>query len=235
MDINKEIQAIIGAYAKVVKGIDKEANLSTTRAYGGIVRAGKGSLVESIAEQLVKIAWDVLGQDPKRLTIRKKQVKIYLDKKYLERIKEPTVRRYIQEHLEDYFYKIKVDRHIFIDNEFVLGIECKAYTENAMMKRILTDFTLLKREYPNIDCVLLQLESQLGGDYSSLNKVAYGSRTTHTLLSIFNIDLQIITLLKGERKVNQEIHKAKFYKPLEKNGVENAVKQFVDLLGKYTR
>lgn len=179
MDIDKEIQAIIDAYARVVRGIDKEANLSTTRAYGGIVRSGKGSLVESIAEQLVKIAWDILGQDPKRLEVRKEKVKVYLDKKYLERIPEPEVRRYIQEQLEDYLYKIRVDRHVYIDNEFVLGIECKAYTENAMMKRILTDFTLLKREYPHIDCVLLQLESQLGGDYSSLNKITYGSRTTH--------------------------------------------------------
>lgn len=39
----------------------------------------------------------------------------------------------------------------------------------------------------------------------------------------------------GERKINQEIHKAKFYKPLKKIGVENAIKKFVNLLGKYKR
>lgn len=76
-------------------------------------------------------------------------------------------------------YGQKTDVHLYIDGKFVMAIECKAYTENAMMKRILVDFTLLKEVYPNLDCVLLQLESQLGGDYGHFDKKPLGSFRTH--------------------------------------------------------
>jgi len=69
--------------------------------------------------------------------------------------------------------------------------------------------------YPNVKFVLFQLESQLGGDYSEIyKKVKVGSPSVHTLLSYFDIDLNIITLLRGERKVDEPIHKEKFFKPL---------------------
>jgi len=51
----------------------------------------------------------------------------------------------------------------------------------------------------------VQLESQLGGDYSTDKDIIFGSRSTHTLLSHFDIDLNIITLLEGERKVKRPI------------------------------
>lgn len=62
---------------------------------------------------------------------------------------------------------MRPDVQMFIEERFALVMECKAYTENAMLKRILVDFTLLKNVYPDLSFVLLQLESQLGGDYSS--------------------------------------------------------------------
>lgn len=102
-------------------------------------------------------------------------------------------------------------------------MECKAYTENAMLKRILVDFTLLKSLYLTIKFILLQLESQLGGNYSELKSKTLGSPSTHTLLSYFDIKLDIITLLKGERKVDQPIHKPEFFKPLTRKSLENAV------------
>jgi hypothetical protein len=105
-----------------------------------------------------------------------------------------------------------------------MAMECKAYTENAMLKRVLVDFTLLKSLYPTIKFILLQLESQLGGDYSLLNDITYGSPSTHTLLSFFDIDLHIITLLKGERKVDRPIHKPEFFKPLTRKSLEKAIK-----------
>lgn len=39
-----------------------------------------------------------------------------------------------------------------------------------MLKRILVDFTLFKQVHPNLKCVLIQVESQLCGDYSSPSK-----------------------------------------------------------------
>ncbi|CUU06045.1 hypothetical protein JGI1_01387 [Candidatus Thermokryptus mobilis] len=44
--------------------------------------------------------------------------------------------------------------------------------------------TASKQRYPDINFVLIQLESQLGGDYSKLPAKPLGSLSTHTLLSI---------------------------------------------------
>lgn len=47
--VEAKLNTIIAAYDKLVKGIDDQAAMSRDRAYGGIIRAGKGELVESIA------------------------------------------------------------------------------------------------------------------------------------------------------------------------------------------
>lgn len=118
----------------------------------------------------------------------------------------------------------------------VMGIECKSYTENAMLKRIMVDFTLLKSVVPNINCVLLQLESQMTGDYSEpLKKIIYGSHSTHTIMSYFDVDLNIITLLEGERKVDEPIHNSKNFKDLKKDVLELGIDAMSELLKKYLR
>ena len=100
-----------------------------------------------------------------------------------------------------------------------------------MLKRILVDFTLLKTIYPKLNCCLFQLESQLTGDYSEISKsIIYGSHSTHTLLSYFDIDLNIFTLLEGERKVNEPIHKKDFFKPLEKVNLIKTIENFIEIL-----
>lgn len=228
--ISKDIQDLINAYELLVRGIDTEAQDSEDRAYGGIVRAGKGLLVESIGKRLVDIAWEELRQDTERLSTTKKTVKISLKKDYIERIKSPEVKKYIADNLKDFYYTLKTDIHVYIDGKFVIAMECKAYTENAMLKRILVDFTLFKQVYPDLDFVLLQLESQLGGDYSTSNHIKYESPSTHTLLSYFDIDLNILTLLEGERKVDRPIHKPKYYKPLNSPSILTALEVMKGLL-----
>ena len=100
-----------------------------------------------------------------------------------------------------------------------------------MLKRILVDFTLLKTIYPKLICCLFQLESQLTGDYSEINKpIIYGSHSTHTLLSYFDVDLNIFTLLEGERKVDAPIHKKEFIKPLEKESLIRTIEKFTEIL-----
>ncbi len=119
---------------------------------------------------------------------------------------------------------MSVDKQVSIDDKFVIAIECKAYTENAMIKRILVDFSLLKTVFPNISCYLFQLESQLGGDYCDLDDVIFGSKPTHTLMSYFpGVKLKIFTFLRGERKIDMPIHKPEYFKPLEKIQIEKAI------------
>jgi hypothetical protein len=232
--MERELEQISRAYEDVVTGIDAEAKATEGRAYGGIVRAGKGKLVESIAKTLVELAWQGLGRDPARLTFPRKKVAIPLRKPYLERIHVPEVRNYILNNISQHIYPLKTDLHVHIEERFCMGIECKAYTENAMLKRILVDFTLLKTQSADLDCVLVQLESQLTGDYSQLKGVRMGSPSTHTLLSYFDVDLHIITLLEGERKVEQPIHEAEHYKPLTIDSLSQAVEVFQSLLAKHT-
>ena len=200
--VEEKLNTLIAAYNKSVKGIDNAATMSKDRAYGGIIRAGKGKLVESLASRLVQIAWvDVLHQSPSRMEINKKKIPIYIKDDYIARISDPKVKDYVISHRDKLVYKFSTDAQVFIDQRLVLPIECKAYTENAMLKRILFDAALMKKAVGINTYYLVQLESQLGGDYSELNDVTYGSPTTHVLLSHVDVELKIITLLKGERRL----------------------------------
>ncbi|HOM27610.1 MAG TPA: restriction endonuclease [bacterium] len=225
-----KLLSIIEAYKDLIKGIEDKAKISTNRAYGGIIRAGKGKLVESIGKNLIEIAWEELNMPLENLKFSNKRVKIPINKNYLERIKNIEVRKFIEENIDKYFYPLKVDIQVYVKNKFKIAIECKSYTENAMLKRILVDFTLLKNLYPDLKFVLLQLESQLGGDFSSMVVAKYGSPSTHTILSYFDINIHIITLLKGERKVDKPIHKRDYYKPLQIDSLKEAVEVFKFLL-----
>lgn len=232
---NKKFNSIITAYEHLTKGIDTKAKTGIDgRAYGGIIRAGKGKMVESIATEIVKMAWEELGQRPEKLIVNKKKIKLQIRRDYIKKIKNLEIRRHILENIDDYYFPLGVDLHIFINKKFVLAIECKAYTENAMMKRILVDFSLFHEIFPKANFILFQLESQLGGDYSEFKKLTLGSLSTHTLLSYFDVNLNIITLLKGERKVDKPIHKKQYFKPLEKESISTAVECVKNILQKYT-
>ncbi|PIU15121.1 restriction endonuclease [bacterium (Candidatus Gribaldobacteria) CG08_land_8_20_14_0_20_39_15] len=232
--MDKKINSIIKTYEHLTKGVEKTAKSGIDgRAYGGIIRAGKGKMVENMAAEIIRIAWEELGQNPERLTIDRKKIKLPIKKDYVEKIKSPEIRQYILENIDKYHFPLGVDLHIFIDGKFVLAMECKAYTENAMLKRILVDFSLLHEIYPKADLILFQLESQLGGDYSELKEISFGSPSTHTLLSYFDIKLNIITLLGGERKVKKPIHKKQYYKPLEKEVIWQVIGCVKNILQKY--
>lgn len=235
-NIKAKLEILISAYNKLVKGIDSTATASSDRAYGGIIRAGKGKLVESITSNLVEIAWtEVLHQKSSRMEINKKKTPIGISDEYIARIADPKVKAYVQSHRSSLVYKFGTDVQVFIDGKLVLPIECKAYSENAMLKRILFDAELMKEAVGTDTYYLVQLESQLGGDYSELNDITYGSPATHALLSHVDVELKIITLLKGERKVDRPIHKAEFFKELKMSELLKAVDLFATALKKYAR
>lgn len=229
--IDQKLNALIAAYDKLICGIDSEAMESQERAYGGIVRAGKGKLVENLATELVKIAWlDVLKQNRDRLDINKKKIPVKVKESYILNMNDKIIKDYLLANKHKLIYKFGTDVHVYIDNELLLPIECKAYTENAMMKRILFDAELMK-EAKNINTYFLfQLESQLGGDISQLNETTFGSASTHVLMSHTDVELKVITLLKGERAVEKPIHKKEFYKPLKKKELQKALNIFTKAL-----
>ena len=140
----KSLKKIIEIVNNKIQGIDMIAMVDEHRAYGGIIRATKGKLLEELCRQLLVIAWDELGGNPNDISFSDVTIPIPLKKEYIDTIKSPEVRNWIKTNYSDFVFRAQVDVHVMIRNKFVLGIECKAYTENAMLKRILVDFTLLK-------------------------------------------------------------------------------------------
>jgi hypothetical protein len=230
----RKIDELITNYNSVVKDVDKNANEEEDRAYGGVVRSVKGKLQEHITEEIINIAWESIGGKNERLLIDSKKQKIPIQKDYIMQIGDNEVKQYILSNISDYFFGLSVDKQIYIDKKLVIGIECKVYTENAMIKRILVDFSLLKTIFPNISCYLFQLESQLGGDYCDLKEITFGSKPTHTLMSYFpKVKLNVFTFLKGERKVDEPIHKERYFKHLEKIQIEKAISLLANDFKKY--
>ena len=231
------IKKIKDYYDDLLKNIEIEATKSS-RAYGGYIRAFKGELVEYIARELVKIAWvDLLKQDYNRIDINKRKMPVIMTNKhkYIDNIESKEVRDFLTEHKEEQIYKFGTDEQVFVDGKLVLPIECKAYTENAMLKRILFDAKLMKELTGCQTYYLLQLESQLGGDYSSLNEIIYGSKSSNALMSQVDVKLNIITLLKGERNIQEPIHDPKYFKELEINQLKKACIEFAKALKPYAK
>lgn len=172
---------------------------------GGTLRSLKGMLVETMAEGMVLLAWKNIGGKPSRIKINKTKYPIS-DRK-------------------GNVYRLSQDKQVYIDDEFVLSVECKAYAEVAMYKRILVDVFLLKKHFPKLKFCLFQLESMLGGDYSIDVDHPKGSPSVKVLEHHFpNLDIEIITLLDGERNIKAEIHKRQFYKPLRQERLVHAIK-----------
>ena len=221
-------EELIRSYNLLVGGIEDGAMDDEERAYGGIIRAAKGKLVESLTPHMIQLAWQEAGGSLDRLSFGDvKTYKVPVQPDYVDRLPD-EIRDYVNARRDKHFYRAKVDRHVFIDGMFIMGIECKSYTENAMLKRILVDFRLLKSLHPNLVCCLLQLESQLGGSYSRpLVNPQTGSPSTHTLMSYFlEVHLDIITLLQGERKIDRPIHKSAYFKELNCESLDYAVRKF---------
>ena len=201
----------------------------------GQIRSIKGGMVEKLAEDIVYLVWKDIGGNKKRIEINSKRRKIPINTKYVESIKDKKVKDFITSNKKEYFYGVNVDKFIYIDKRLVMGIECKAYTENAMLKRILVDFNFLKIKYPNLDCYLFQLENFLGGDFGQIfTDTVFGSKSTHSILSYFpHIDLNIITMLEGNRSIEQPIHEKKFHKPLKIESLQKTCLNFKSKLSKY--
>lgn len=229
-------EELIRSYNLLVGGIEAEAMDDEERAYGGIIRAAKGKLVESLTPHIIQLAWQESGGSHGRLSGDVKTYKVPVQLNYVERLPD-EIRDYINARRDKHFYRAKVDRHVFIDGMFIMGIECKSYTENAMLNRILVDFRLLKSLHPNLACCLLQLESRLGGSYSQLLANPHtGSPSTYTLMSYFpEVHLNIITLLQGERKIDQPIHKTAYFKELSSKSLDYAVRKFSGLLAPFVQ
>ncbi len=58
---------------------------------------------------------------------------------------DTEVVNHIRENIADYEYRFKIDVPVVVRDELVIAVECKAYAENTMLKRILFDGYLIRR------------------------------------------------------------------------------------------
>lgn len=226
--LNNE-KAICQFFEDEILRLNAESTNNKSRAKAGVVRSIKGTLVADMTEAMVKIAWKEKGGTPYALTFNQKRELLHVSEDYISRQEDHAIRKFLNENREKGF-GYSVDKHVFIDRQLVLGIECKAYTENAMLKRILADFTLLKQTHPEMNCLLVQLENMLGGDYGNGEESQVGSMPSHALMSQFDFKLNIITLLEGDRKVDEPVHEPKHFKPLKEKLVRIAIERMKKLL-----
>ncbi len=214
-EVEKILDEIIEEYDRIFQNVQGKAlQDSENRAYGGVIRSTVGGFVEWMTKRLVVATWLTLGQNQTSLNFKSGKYKLPILQQYVDNIEIPEVKKQIQDNIGDYTYGIGQDVHVYEEDDFILSIECKAYAENAMLKRIIVDCWFLQKLFPTLKFALIQLESQLTGDYHELNEITFGSKSSHTIMSYFDVDLKIITLLKGARKVKEPIHKSRFYKTL---------------------
>lgn len=223
--------SIIDLYTQSVGSMSGQA--------GGTTRGSKGSFVEGIlVEAIVRLAWHELGGEENRLNIEKRPEPIAIEENYVKNLKHEYLQHHIELNKDLYIYDVEFDRAVEIDNNFVLGIECKAYMDQTMFKRSLKEFELIaKLRYPELLFCIFQLENGLGGDYGEAsNPMQLGSTSTHTLLSHTSIaSLEIITLLDGRRDSRKPIHEPRFFKELPEKNVAVCVSKFRVLLEPFVK
>lgn len=202
----------------------------------GQIRGAKGDLVEKIVDAIVFLAWHQIGGDFNRFHISQQKKTIPIHEDYVNDLPSEYIKNHIRLNKNEYVYDVELDRGVSIDGEYVLGIECKSYMENAMFKRTLKDFELIVRLiYPKLIFCVFQLENSLGGDYGDVGIVPQlGSGSTHTLLSHTpDVKLHIMTLLDGDRNSAKPIHKKEHFKKLPVENVEYCVETFKELLSPF--
>ena len=194
----------------------------------GQIRGKKGTLVEDLAEDLLLISCSDLGISEDRISFDPVHVRVMLTSpEYLMRLPE-EVGNYLLDNLDLCYHELVTDKNLSIDGRFILDVECKSYTENTMLKKIIQDCLFVRSVYPTVCFAILQLENSLGGDFGASD--IYGSRAAHAIMSHFDLNIHIITLMDGNRHSHKPIEV--YPKPLKMDRLEKSLDIFKDLISK---
>ncbi len=80
-------QELIRSYNLLVGGIEDEALDDADRAYGGVIRAPKGKLVEEMVPHIIRLAWQDCGGPSERLSFGDvKTYRVQIQPDYVERL-----------------------------------------------------------------------------------------------------------------------------------------------------
>ncbi len=134
----KALSDILSKYTAVMEVMERDArkaNEEEERAYGGFVRMAKGQIQEYITEHVVRAAWTCeLAQLPGTLEINCKKIHIPIQHAYVDAIHDPEIRDHIRENIAAYKYGLSVDKHVFINKNFVdsRAVRCQRSTDTCV-------------------------------------------------------------------------------------------------------
>ena len=126
MTLNPKVtrEDIIRDYDAIMKGVETKAKEDSQRAYGGVVRMTKRKMLEEIARHMVSIAWRELDGDFNRISLNTKKIPIPIHPDYLKTLPS-EISRHIRNNIDKYIYRCGVDLHVYIDKNFVWGLNVK--------------------------------------------------------------------------------------------------------------
>lgn len=181
-------EEILSFYNQHMLTVNNEALLAEN--YGGYLRGHNGCLVENIAIMFLTSICEEL--ELKDVTIDSKKERLY-DK-------------------DGNYYDFSIDIQLKYKDKIFIVIEAKTYCEISMFKRVLFDREIAKRHQGVEKAFLLQLEDAMGNEGVG-SKIKY-SPTVKFLLNE-GYDINILTLLEGQRRSSRPISKPEFFKELK--------------------
>jgi hypothetical protein len=195
-DINKNkiIKKINSFYISTIKNVSQFSGGNNT---GGKIRQSMGEL----GEELARLTWLEVAKLYSDISRPVEPIKGEKDKKKCVNKKGNT-------------YYAHVDKHCYINNEFILAIESKSYLDSCYYVRASSDFRLLKEYYDkNLTCIVLSIED--AAKESSKKFVTDEGWIDGTFI-----------LTDGKRSSAKPIWNEDFYKKLN----HNKVGKFVDFI-----
>lgn len=197
---------------------------------GGEVRGEKEKVPIALAKDIVPYAAKKAGLDLTKLRIVEKEYHYipFYNADYLIKL-DNALANYIVDNIEEYNIPIESDMAIYYENDFIISMELKAYTEISMLKRLAFEFRELRRCYPTVEFVILQLENALGGDFGSNNYQIVGSPSFHSIMAAAGVPVEVLTLLDGKRSSYKAIHHAGEAKALSQLKYDRAISKLAEL------
>lgn len=195
MNVERIARTVTASYNDGMKKIHCAVKNGATP---GKIRGMKGMFGEHLANVTVREVWKSMGGNASRLTIDRK--KICTTSKRGGKVNAAA------------------DAHVSIDHTVRLVIECKSFTDMNSLKSVFGNTKIIKYaleqlQQPNPKYCLFQLESMCCKNEQDAEK------QLTFLGDIFDVEMDVFTLLDGRREMYKPIHCCDTRKPLSQKSL----------------
>lgn len=168
-------------------------NNNETGCTGGKMREARGSGIEEyVIRVLTKLAVELqIPLVAKKGKYDKKQLRV------------PT---------SDIVKEHQVDVHVYLNNKFIMVIECKAYLDSCYYVRACDDFNLFKKFNYDVKHVIFTLENSIDPSTKKFTDFVHD-----------NVCDNVFYMLDGKRSSNKPIYEREHKKDVNKKNVRNFI------------